>query len=212
MIVEPARQPVRPVQPQHRSLERQVGHGGHELDHVHRRARSSSFLPDDTTPCTARPAGRAATPACCSRRPGRRSAPTSGSPGRAWCWACRPRPSCPSITTASPGGSVNRMASLSGPACTSVPRLSALSIIGIVDDLDEIGREARRASGRRATTGRRCAAASCAERGARAAASRPSSSSSRRDHARAPAGSATRRPIASAMSRTSFIIRSNCSG
>ena len=32
------------------------------------------------------------------------------------------------------------------------------------------------------------------------------------DHARTPAGSATRRPMASAMSRTSFISRSNCSG
>ena len=33
-----------------------------------------------------------------------------------------------------------------------------------------------------------------------------------RVHARIPAGSATRRPIASAMSRISFINRSNCSG
>ena len=30
-----------------------------------------------------------------------------------------------------PGGSVNRMLSFAGPACTSVPRLSALSIIGL---------------------------------------------------------------------------------
>ena len=37
----------------------------------------------------------------------------------------------PSITIASPGGSLNRMASLAGPAWTSVPWLSALSIIGL---------------------------------------------------------------------------------
>ncbi len=84
-----------------------------------------------TTACTARPAGPAATPACCSRRPGRRSAPPSGSPGPEWCWGCRPRPMRPSMMTASPGGSVKRMASLSGPAWTSVPRLSALSIMGL---------------------------------------------------------------------------------
>jgi hypothetical protein len=35
------------------------------------------------------------------------------------------------MITASPDGSVKRMASLSGPACTSVPRLSALSIMGL---------------------------------------------------------------------------------
>ena len=37
----------------------------------------------------------------------------------------------PSMTMASPGGSVKRMASLESPACTSVPLLSALSIIGL---------------------------------------------------------------------------------
>ena len=37
--LEPARQPIRPIQPHHRALERQVRHGRHQLDHVHRPAR-----------------------------------------------------------------------------------------------------------------------------------------------------------------------------
>ena len=204
------RQPVLPIEPQHGALERQIRHRRDQLHDVYRppvqlvlsHVRGGVPLggpveqPGEHIVPVHRPAARHAHPDHLARRGARRVDPHG-----------------PSVDDDGLAGRIGEPhGELVGPGLHQGAAAFGAVDHRVVDDLDEVRLEA----GERAVDPRRPAHDGLGvlrpraghRHGKREQGQPPSTQA----HVLAPAGSATRRPIASAMRRTSFIIRSNCSG